>query len=264
MFVIIGKGDTMLIDTHVHLNADQFENNRESIIQNALDAGVTKMIVIGFDHTTNQKAIELAHQYDFLYATVGFHPTSAKDIKKQDFDTLERQIQDERVVGIGECGLDFYWDKTHKQEQIEVLETQIKWSLKYDLPLIIHMRDATELTYETLKKYAPLKGIMHCYSGSKEMVEKFIDLGLHISLGGPVTFKNAKVPKEVAKIVPRDRLLVETDAPYLSPHPFRGKTNEPARVVLVAQKIAELREEPFEEVAAYTRQNALNLFQIEE
>jgi TatD DNase family protein len=168
------------------------------------------------------------------------------------------------VVGIGECGLDFYWDKDHKEAQVSVFKKQIEWSFKYDKPLIIHMRDATELTYETLKQFAPLKGIMHCYSGSAEMALKFIELGLHISLGGPVTFKNAKAPKEVAKIVKEDRLLIETDAPFLSPHPFRGKTNEPARVKLVAEKIAELRNESFEQVATYTTKNAVELFKLKE
>ena len=167
-----------------------------------------------------------------------------------------------KVIGLGECGLDFYWDKEHINEQIELFHWHIKKSIEFDLPLIIHMRDATEATFNVLKEYNKLKGIMHCYSGSAEMAPLFLELGLHISLGGPVTFKNAKVPKEVAKIVPLDKLLIETDSPYLSPHPFRGKTNEPMRVKLVAEEIARLRELPYEKIAEVTTKNAIQLFSI--
>ena len=252
----------MLIDTHCHLNAEQFNEDLQEVIDRALENGVTKMIVIGFDHETNKRAIELAHTYDFIYATVGFHPTEAKDIKDEDFEILKDLLKDERVVGIGECGLDYYWDKDHKDEQDWVFRKQIEWSIELDLPLIIHMRDATEATYNVLKDYEGLKGIMHCYSGSKEMVQSFVDLGLHISLGGPVTFKNAKVPKEVAQIIPNEKLLVETDSPYLSPHPFRGKRNEPARVRLVAEMISELRNEPIEYIEKITTNNATRLFKL--
>ncbi len=254
----------MLIDTHVHLNADEFEGKEAEIIKRAQEAGVKKLIVIGFDHKTNEKAIELAEQYDFIYATVGFHPTIAKDIKDNDFVILDELLDHDKVVGIGECGLDFYWDKDHIDDQVEVFKEQIKRSLELELPLIIHMRDASEATYNVLSEFENLRGIMHCYSGSAEMVDQFLELGLHISLGGPVTFKNAKTPKEVAKVVPLDRLLVETDSPYLSPHPFRGKRNEPARVKLVAEEIAKLRDMSFEEVAKATTENAISLFKLEE
>lgn len=252
----------MLIDTHCHLNADQFNDDLNQVINNALETGVKKMIVVGFDHETNKRAIELAHEFDFIYATVGFHPTEAKDITEEDFKILWENLQDERVVGIGECGLDYYWDKDHKKAQEWVFRKQIEWSKKLDLPLIIHMRDATDATYQILKEYEGLKGIMHCYSGSKEMVKPFVDLGLHISLGGPVTFKNAKVPKEVAKVIPDNRLLVETDSPYLSPHPLRGKRNEPARVRLVAECVADLREETIEKIEEITTKNAMKLFKL--
>lgn len=254
----------MLVDTHVHLNSKKFKDNLPQVISRAQDAGVELMIVVGFDKETNRRAIELAEKYPFIYATVGFHPTDAKFIKPHDYELLIRQLQHEKVVGIGECGLDFYWDKEHIDKQIEVFRKQIDLSIKFDKPIIIHMRDASEATYNVLSEYKNLKGIMHCYSGSPEMATEFLKLGLHISLGGPVTFRNGHKPKEVAKIVPLDKLLVETDAPYLSPHPFRGKTNEPARVKLVAEEIARLKDISYTEVAGTTAKNAYKLFNIKE
>ncbi|MDC0558777.1 TatD family hydrolase [Candidatus Izimaplasma bacterium] len=254
----------MLVDTHVHLNAKKFKDILPEVINRALQNDVKLMIVVGFDHETNLKAIELAEKYPFIYATVGYHPTDARHIKDKDFVLLEEQLQHPKVVAVGECGLDFYWDKEHTDKQIAVFQKQIDLSLKYDMPLAIHMRDASEATYNVLSEYKNLKGIMHCYSGSAEMAPLFIKLGLHISLGGPVTFKNGHKPKEVAIAVPLEKLLVETDAPYLSPHPFRGKTNEPARVKLVAEEIAKLKAIPYKEVADQTTKNALKLFKLEE
>jgi len=252
----------MLIDTHVHLNADQFKENVDEVIQRALNNDVLKMIVVGFDHKTNARAIELAEQYDFIYATVGFHPTEAKNITEEDKKILLPLLKHPKVVGIGECGLDFYWDKVHIDKQIDLFKWHIELSLEFKLPLIIHMRDASEATYNVLSEYKNLKGIMHCYSGSAQMVPLFTDLGLHISIGGPVTFKNGRVPKEVAKIVPLERLLIETDSPYLSPHPYRGKTNEPMRVKLVAEEIAQLRELTYKKISEVTTKNAIELFNI--
>ena len=254
----------MLVDTHVHLNSNKYIDNLPEVIQRALDNSVETMIVVGYDKETNKLAIELAEKYPFIYATVGFHPTDAKDIKPGDYELLTKQIQHERVVGVGECGLDFYWDKIFINEQIEVFKRQIELSRKYNKPLIIHMRDATEATYNVLSEYKNLKGIMHCYSGSPEMAKNFLDLGLHISLGGPVTFKNGHKPKKVAEMVPIDKLLIETDAPYLSPHPFRGKTNEPSRVKLVAEEIAKIRNVSYEIIAEETTKNAYRLFNIKE
>lgn len=254
----------MLVDTHVHLNSKKYKENLEEVIERAIETGVELMIVVGFDHETNLKAIELAEKYPFIYATVGFHPTDAKHVNESDYELLINQLKHEKVVGIGECGLDFYWDKEHVDKQIEVFRKHIELSLELDLPIIIHMRDASEATYNVLSDYKDLKGIMHCYSGSPEMAIQFLKLGLHISLGGPVTFKNGRVPKEVAKMVPIEKLLIETDAPYLSPHPFRGKTNEPSRVKLVAEEIARLREETYEEIANRTTINAYKLFNIKE
>lgn len=254
----------MLIDTHCHLNSSKFKDNLEEVIKRALDNDVKIMIVVGYDHETNQKAIELAEKYPFIYATVGFHPTDAKHVSQKDFDKLLPLLKHKKVVGIGECGLDFYWDKEHIDKQVEVFQKQIELSLEYNLPLIIHMRDASEATYNVLSDYKNLRGIMHCYSGSKEMSEQFMKLGLHISMAGPVTFKNGQKPKEVVDFVPLDKLLIETDAPYLAPHPFRGKTNEPAKVKLVAEEIARIKKVPYKKIAEETTKNAIRLFGLKE
>lgn len=252
----------MLIDTHCHLNSKQFDESINEVLENAKNNDVGIIIVVGFDIETNKKAIALAEEYTNIYATVGFHPTDAQNIKEKDYELLYKQLRHKKVVGVGECGLDFYWDKDHKEQQINVFKKQIEISLELELPLIIHMRDATEAVYNVLKEYKKLKGIMHCYSGSPEMAPLFIDLGLHISLGGPVTFKNGHKPKKVAETVSLEKLLVETDAPYLSPHPFRGKQNEPARVKLVAEEIARIKNISYKEVADRTTMNAIKLFNL--
>jgi TatD DNase family protein len=262
--VSIDKGDNMLFDTHTHLNAEDFNEILDDVIVRAEEAGVSYMMVIGFDQETNKKAIEIASKYPHIYASVGFHPTIAHEIKEEDFTVLEKQLESPYVVAIGECGLDLHWRKDTLDIQIEIFKRQIELSKKLDKPLVIHMRDVTEEMYHTLKPYQPLKGIMHAFPSSPEMAEKFIELGLHISLGGPVTFKNAKTPKEVAKKVKLSKLLIETDCPYLSPHPFRGKRNEPARVKLVAEEISSLRKISFGEVARQTTSKALALFGLEE
>ena len=254
----------MLIDTHVHLNSDKLYEDLDNVINRALDNDVKEMIVVGFDKITNERAIEIAEKYPFIYATVGFHPTDAKDIKEEDFIVLREQLKHPKVVGVGECGMDLYWDKDHVEEQIDVFKKQIDLSLEYNKPLVIHMRDASEVTYNVLKEYKGLSGVMHCYSGSAEMAPRFLDLGMYISLGGPVTFKNGHKPKQVAQLVDINHLLVETDSPYLSPHPFRGKTNEPSRVKLVAEEIARLRNVSYEEMADLTTKNARRLFNLKE
>ncbi len=254
----------MFIDTHVHLNNPKLYQKLDHYITKAFDQNVQALIVIGYDHETNQKALEIADKHDHIYASIGYHPTIAKDLTAADFELLERLLTHPKVVAIGECGLDFYWDKDHENEQIHVFKKHIELAQKRALPIVVHMRDATEKTYLTLKESAPLKGIMHCYSGSKEMADKFIALGLHISLGGPVTFKNAKTPKDVAKIVPLDKLLIETDAPYLAPHPYRGKQNDSSLLPLIAQAIAEIKQVSLETIANHTTANAIKLFNLKE
>lgn len=254
----------MLFDTHVHLNAEQFEEDLEEVISRAQDAGVSHMVCVGFDRLTIQKAMELAERYDFIYACVGWHPVDAIDMKEEDLLWIEELAAHPKVVAIGEMGLDYHWDKSPKEIQKEVFRKQIRLAKKVKLPIVIHNREATADIVEILKEEgaAEVGGIMHCFSGSPEVAIECLKMNFYISLGGPVTFKNAKKPKEVASVVPLEKLLIETDCPYLAPHPYRGKRNEPGYVKLVAEQIAEIKGISFEEVAAVTTVNAKKLFDI--
>lgn len=254
----------MLFDTHVHLNAEQFNEDLQEVIDRAIAEGVTNMVVVGFDEETIKKAIELAETYDFIHASVGWHPVDAVDMTPEHLEWLKELSSHPKVVALGEMGLDYYWDKSPKEIQKEVFRKQIRLAKEVKLPIIIHNRDATADIVEILKEEnaGEVGGIMHCYSGSVETALECIDMNFYISLGGPVTFKNAKKPKEVAEAIPLGRLLVETDCPYLTPHPYRGKRNEPAYVKLVAEEIAGLKGLTLEKVAEATAQNAKKLFGI--
>lgn len=254
----------MLVDTHVHLNAEQYEEDVEEVIERAREVGVEKMVVVGFDTETIERAMELVERYDFLYAVIGWHPVDAVDCTEEDLNWIESLTKHPKVVGIGETGLDYHWDKSPKDVQIELFRKQIRLAKKLDLPIIIHNRDATADVVRILEEEEAhtVGGIMHCFSGSVEIARQCIDMNFMISLGGPVTFKNAKMPKKVATEIELEHLLVETDAPYLTPHPHRGKRNEPFYVTLVAEEIAKLKEITYEEVAEQTTANALKLFRI--
>ncbi|MDQ0187991.1 TatD family hydrolase [Cytobacillus sp. FSL R5-0569] len=254
----------MLFDTHVHLNAEQYDEDLEEVIKRAREAGVEKMVVVGFDRPTIERAMELIEQYDFLYASIGWHPVDAIDMTEGDLIWIEELSKHPKVVAIGEMGLDYHWDKSPKDVQKDVFRQQIQLAKKVKLPIVIHNREATADIVEILKEEnaAEVGGIMHCFSGSPETAKECIDMNFYISLGGPVTFKNARKPKEVAAEIPLEKLLIETDCPYLAPHPFRGKRNEPSYVKLVCEQIAEIKNIPVEEVAAITTENAKKLFAI--
>lgn len=249
----------MFFDTHVHLNSPQLYPRYVELIHQAAEKQVTHMVIIGYDFDTSQKAISIAEQFPHIYAAVGVHPTEV--LKSPAIDAL---VTHPKVVAIGEIGFDYYWQDVPRETQAPYFQRQIELAHHYQKPIIIHMRDATEDTYQLLLKNQSILhgGIMHCYSGSAEMVPSFLNLGFHISFGGPVTFLNAKTPKQVAQMVPLDRLLIETDSPYLAPHPFRGKENVPANVPLVAQAIADLRHMSVLEVAHVTMANAKRLFNV--
>ncbi len=254
----------MLFDTHVHLNARQFTEDREETIQRAFAAGVEYMVVVGFDRETIPLALEIAEQYETIYAAVGWHPVDAVDMTKEDLAWIKSLADHPKVVALGEMGLDYHWDKSPKDVQKEVFRRQIRIAKEVSMPIIIHNREATADIMDILKEEnaAAVGGIMHCYNDAADYVQDFLDMNLYISLGGPVTFKNATMPKEVAVQVPIDRLLVETDAPFLAPHPNRGKRNEPAYVRLVAEQIAHLREMRFDELSKATTENAFRLFKL--
>ncbi len=261
----VEKGFTvMLFDTHAHLNAIQYNEDLQEVIDRALNEGVSHIVVVGFDRPTIARAIELAEQYDFIYAAVGWHPVDAVDMTDDDLQMIEELAAHPKVVALGEMGLDYYWDKSPKEIQHDVFRRQIALAKRVKLPIIIHNREATADILQILKEEnaAEVGGIMHCFSGSVEVAKQCIDMNFFISLGGPVTFKNAKKPKEVAAQIPLEHLLIETDCPYLTPHPFRGKRNEPSYVKYVAEAIAEIKGISFEEVAKATTENAKKLFGI--
>ncbi|MGX9292747.1 TatD family hydrolase [Bacillus sp. A015] len=254
----------MLFDTHAHLNAEQYNEDLEQVIERAKSEKVEKIVVVGFDRPTITRAMELIEEYDFIFAAIGWHPVDAIDMTDEDLAWIKELSQHEKVVAIGEMGLDYYWDKSPKDVQKEVFRRQIALAKEVNLPIIIHNRDATEDVVTILKEEgaAEVGGIMHCFTGSLEIAKACMDMNFYISFGGPVTFKNAKKPKEVVKDIPSDRLLIETDCPYLTPAPFRGKRNEPSYVKYIAEQIAELREISFEELAELTTENAKKVFRI--
>ncbi|QWU16324.1 TatD DNase family protein [Paenibacillus sophorae] len=253
-----------LFDTHTHLDALQFDGDREETIARAVEAGVSKMVNVGFNRETIPSTMKLAESYDFIYAAVGWHPTDAIDMKDGDLDWIASLCSHEKVVAIGEIGLDYYWDTSPKEVQHTVFRRQIGLARELNMPIVIHNRDAHEDVVRILReeKAAEIGGIMHSFSGSWETAKMCLDLGFHLSFGGPITFKNARVPKEVLAQVPLDRLLIETDSPYLTPHPYRGKRNESAHVRLVAEAAAEIKGVEVEKLAEITYANALVLFGI--
>ena len=256
----------MLFDTHTHVNDEQFDQDREEVIKRARETGVSNMIVVGFDRPTIERAMDIVSKNEDMYAAVGWHPVDAIDMTDEDLDWIESLTKDPKVVALGEMGLDYHWDKSPADVQKSVFRRQIQLAKKLDMPIIIHNREATDDIVAILEEEQgkEVGGIMHCYSSDWETAKRCLDMNFYISFGGPVTFKNGHLAKEVAKQVPLDRLLIETDCPYLSPHPFRGKRNEPARVKLVAEQIAELKEMTFEEIAKITSENAKRLFRIKD
>ena len=254
-----------IIDTHCHLNDEALYKDLDNVISRAQQAGVEKMIVIGWDKASSELAIKLAEQYDFIYAVIGFHPENIFDVSDKELYEMLNLSKHPKVVGIGEIGLDYHWTKDPDKREIqkEFFIKQIEYANKAKLPISIHSREAFNDTLEILKQHKPLYGgVMHCYSGSVENINDIINLNLYIGLDGPVTFTNAKTPKEVAAEVPLDRLVVETDCPYLSPHPLRGTVNEPANITLIVDAIAEARDMSKKHLLDVLYQNSCKLFNL--
>ncbi len=253
----------MIFNTHTHLNDKRFIKMTDQIIADCKKNGITKLLVVGYDIETSKRAIELAEKYSIVYASVGIHPVDSNAFNQDTVNQLEKMLQSKKVVAIGECGLDYHWDTCPKEKQMYSFKEQIKLANKYNLPVIVHCRDAINDTYNILKD-SNSTGVMHCYSGSLEMASKFIELNYYISLAGPVTFKNAKVPKEIAENIDLSKLLVETDDPYLTPVPFRGKENKANYVKYIIDEIAKLRGLNSQLIGQNTYDNAMRLFKIGE
>ena len=252
-----------MIDTHCHLTDIQFEGEIEEIVNNFLCAGVSKAITIGYDIESSKKSIELANKYECVYCAIGVHPDDCDKYNEEVLGNL-LQNRNNKLVAVGEIGLDYYHNKENKEKQIEVFERQILLAKKYQLPIVIHCREAYGDTLEVLKRHAPLDfgAVMHCYSGSWAFAKELLKLGVKFSFTGTVTYKNAKNVQEVARNLPLDSFFFETDCPYLAPAPYRGKRNEPKFVVETAKFVAELRNMTFEELEKITNSNAQSFFKI--
>lgn len=258
--------ERLIFDAHAHYDDEKFDGDRDNVMSSLPDKGVFAVVNNGVDYDTSLKSIEYAEKYPYFYAAVGIHPESVPDMDMTRLDEYIAQteglLSHKKAVAIGETGLDYYWDIPKRAQHI-VFERQLQLSADVNLPIIIHDREAHADTLEYLKKYRP-HGLLHCYSGSAEMLSEVFRYGdMYISLGGVVTFKNARVPVEVAREVPMDRLLLETDAPYLSPVPMRGKRNDSSLIIHTAQRIAEIRGMSAEDVLRYTRDNACRFYGID-
>ena len=255
-----------LFDSHSHYNDEKFDNDRDNIIEETLASGVFNFIVAGYNIEGSIKALEISKKYKEVYATAGISPNDVEDIKyKVDESILkiEEIAKNKKVVAIGEIGLDYYWNKENKDLQKEVFIKQIELANKLDLPIVIHTRDAFVDTIEILKQNnVNRKGIFHCCPLNQELVKEAVKLGYYISLSGVITFKNAKNVKDILELIPDDKLLIETDSPYLSPEPLRGTRNNSMNVKYVAGKIAEIKNKELEEIADLTNKNAKRIFNI--
>jgi TatD DNase family protein len=250
------------IDTHAHVYAEELTTSIDVVIENSIKAGISKIIMPAIDSTTLDAMLKVEQQFpEHCIAMMGLHPCYVKENYKAELKLVEDWIGKRKFIAIGEIGLDFYWDKTFAKEQQFVFETQMQWALDLQLPIAIHTRNAMGETIEAVKPFAKkgLRGVFHCFSGSKESAEQIIDMGFHLGLGGVLTYKNAGVA-EAVKDIPMEYLVLETDAPYLAPVPYRGKTNEPAYMLEVAKKLAEIKSMPLHEIAAITTSNAEKLF----
>ncbi len=251
--------EPLIFDTHAHYDDERFDDIRDALLSSLHKNGVGAVITCGCDKESSIKALNMAERYPNVYAAVGIHPCNIDS--GTDLEEIEELAKHEKCVAIGEIGLDYYWTQDNKPEQKEIFESQLNLSKKLNLPVIIHDRDAHADTLEILKKHS-VKGVLHSFSGSPEMAKELIDLGLYIGIGGVITFKNAKKLPDVVKMLPMDRILLETDAPYLTPVPFRGKTNHSAMIYFSAEKIAEIKETSTEKILKETFSNAKNLFSI--
>lgn len=250
-----------IFDTHAHYDDEQFDSDRSELLASLTGKGISGVISCGVNAESSKANIDLSEKYPFIYAAVGYHGLNTEDLTGDYLDILKDLIKNEKTVAIGEIGLDYHYEKETRDIQLKIFREQIELANEYDLPVIVHDREAHEDTLNILKELKP-RGVIHCFTGSVEMAKEIVKLGMYIGLGGAVTFKNAVKPVEVAKFVPADRLLVETDCPYMTPVPFRGKRNDSSLIPYTAEKIAEVRGVTAQEILDLTAENARALFRI--
>lgn len=261
-----------LFDSHCHLDDERFEEDREEIIEKIKESGVTKLVSAGYSIEGSRKGVELSKKYEFIYTTCGLSPNDIPQTEEElwkDIDKIKKLVKEnleyKKIVAIGEIGLDYYWEKDNERRELQkkAFVKQIELANDFNLPIVIHTRDAVMDTIEILKKNkVNKKGVFHCCPLNRELVKEALKLDFYISFAGPVTFKNSKNANEIIKMVPNDKILIETDSPYLSPEPLRGKRNDSRNVKYIAQKIAEVKELSINEVAEFTNQNAKRVFLI--
>jgi TatD DNase family protein len=254
----------MLIDSHAHLEMPEFKKDLEAVIQRAEESGVEYIFTVGTEKKDWKKALEIANSHPSIYAILGVHPHNAKEIDEETYPVLEELCQNEKVRAFGEIGLDFFRSLSPRDIQLKKFREQIGLAKELRLPIVVHDREAHRETMEILKseKAEECGGIIHCFSGNYEMAEVCIEMGFYISIPGSITFKSAEGFREIVKKIPLESLLVETDAPFLTPEPFRGKRNEPSYVRYTAQKVAEIKNVSFEKVAEVTTENALRVYKL--
>lgn len=256
----IGDNMNNIFDAHAHYDDDWFDDDRHEILESLPQKGVCGIVNAAVDIKTAKIAQSFAQKYEYMYFTVGFHPENLQDMPSDYLDQIAQMLNCDKAVALGEIGLDYHWD-IERALQHRVFEEQLRLAKDLDVPVVVHDREAHGDVIEKLKFYKP-KGLLHCFSGSVEMLKEVLKLGMSISLGGTVTYKNARVPVEVAKAVPLDRLLLETDAPYLSPVPMRGKRNDSSNIIYTATKIAEIKGMSVQQLLDITAENAKHLYGI--
>ena len=259
----------MLIDSHAHIDLAEFNKDRDQVLERARQQGVRAVINVGLDAESSRKSLAMAKKYDDIFVAVGFHPHEAAKMKEGDLESLAELTQGSRVVAIGEIGLDFYRNFSPRQSQLEAFQKQLDLAVELGLPVVVHCRQAHKEVYDILKAWVKAtpgdnnrRGVIHCFSGDIGMARRYIELGFYISLAGSVTYPSAGELVEVAREVPLDRLLLETDCPFLAPQAYRGKRNEPAYMVSTAEKVAEVRQAPMEVVAEAAVRNTIDLFRL--
>lgn len=247
----------MLIDTHCHIFHEYYDSIDE-VIERAYRAGVGMILVNGINQKSNEEVLKLVAKYDIVYGALGIQPEEVQDFNESSLNFIEKHICDEKIIAVGEIGLDYHYE-CDKDQQKNIFKRQLEIASKYHKPVIVHSRDCIQETYDILKMYH-VKGIMHCYSGSFEMAKEFCKLGFKLGIGGICTFKNASKIIEVIKEIPIEYIVLETDCPYLTPEPYRGRLNEPANVSVILQKICDIKNLSFEKASFITTQNVCSLF----
>lgn len=254
-----------MLDSHCHLDDEQLFEEREQVIKSANEAGISLMMTIGCDLESSKKAVQIANEHKCVYAAIGFHPQNLENVSDKALEEIKILAKNSKVIAIGEIGLDYHWfkDLNIREKQKEWFIKQIELANELNLPLSIHAREAEEDTYEILSKNFPKAGcVLHCYSGSTEMMDRYLKLGVYFGFDGPITYKNSITPKENVRRCPMDRILTETDSPYLTPVPFRGKRNEPKHIALILKTMAELKNVSIEEMEKAVANNFKALFKI--